>query len=141
MILAKNQDDLIPFEYALKQGARSCVPLLVTPATVAQMRGALGSPLHYAAARGSAEACQLLLRMRDARVNERNSRRETPLFRACCAYPESSETVAVLLKHGADPSLRDAGGRLPVDESDARKYHASSKLLRDHVTKKPSRPV
>ena len=136
MVLATNSDGIIPFEYALKNGARSCVPLLVTPATVAQMRGALGSPLHYAAARGSAETCALLLKMRGTDVNERNARRETPLFRACCAYPEAADTVAVLLQHGADPSLGDAFGRLPVNESDARKYHNTSAMLRAHVLAK-----
>jgi hypothetical protein len=59
------------------------------------VRGVLGSPLHYAAAKGSPEACELLLRMKSDNVNCTNMRGETPLFRACCAYPESAETVKV----------------------------------------------
>ncbi len=135
MILATNDDHLIPLEYALKCGARQCVPLLITPATITQVGSVLGSPLHYAAAKGSPEACALLAKMRCCGINDRNDRGETPLYRACCSYPESAETVETLLKLGADPSLGAKNGKLPVDESDARKYHASSKAIREHLGK------
>jgi hypothetical protein len=37
MILAKNNDDMIPLEYAMKNGSRDVIPLLITPATVKQV--------------------------------------------------------------------------------------------------------
>ncbi len=97
VILARNSDGLIPLEYALKCQSRAVLPILITPVSVAQVRGYLGSPLHYAAAKGSTEACMLLLTL-GANVNELNERRETPIYRACCAYPEAEETVKVICK-------------------------------------------
>lgn len=136
LILATNSDGLVPLEYAFKNGARKVFALLVSPATVAQLRGVMGSPLHYAAAKGATEAVVLLLRMKGENVDERNHRKETPLYRACCAFPEAADTVEVLLKHGADPTIAASDGKTPYQEAIARRYAASAQLINKALAEK-----
>lgn len=64
------------------------------------------TPLHMAAARGYVEKAQLLIRA-GARVNQRKriDAAETPLMEA--AFSGQPGTVRLLLKHGADPTMRD----------------------------------
>jgi len=62
ILLKRNRDNMVAVEYAMKNGSRQVIPLLITPATVSQISGYLGSPLHYAAAKGSPDVCALLLR-------------------------------------------------------------------------------
>jgi hypothetical protein len=128
VILFRNNENMIPLEYALKNQARECVPLLITPATVKQVQEkrlfcfcfscarpdprraglsfALRGRQRLARSRGLAAAnarcrlfcCSVLfcyILFAD-NVNELNERNETPLFRACCAFPESAETVKVI---------------------------------------------
>jgi len=131
LILNVNNENLTAFEYALKNNARKIIPLLVTPATVMQISGYLGSPLHYSAHAGSVEATVLLVKL-GCNVNARNSRGETPLFRACCSYPEATETVKTLLELGADASVVASNGKTAEDEARARRYGMSVTLLEDH---------
>lgn len=130
LVLKKNSDGYTALEYAMRNQSHACIPLLVSPITVRQLRGVMGSPLHFAAERGSREACELLLKM-DAEINQRNARGETPLFRACCAYPEAESAVALFLEWGADFSIKANSGRTAEDEAAARKYYKSVALIKE----------
>jgi ankyrin repeat protein len=129
MMLAKNNDNLSPLEYAFKNNARKCLPILITPLTV-QSIGIMGNPLHYAAAKGSLEGVQLLLNTKEVYVNALNNRNETPLFRACCAYPECADVVKLLLENGADYGLKATSNSTALIEATNRNYRESAALIR-----------
>ena len=75
---------------------------------------ALGmTPLHYMAARGEEEAVKLLLE-RGADPNARaNTNLKTPLHWAV-EYRATLPTIAMLVEHGADPTLNDWKGKTPI---------------------------
>jgi len=124
LILMKNNDNFTALECAMKNGAKSVIPLLVSPLTVQQLQGVMGSPLHWAAACGSVETCALLVKF-GAPLNAKNERGETALFRACCAYPEAADCVKLLLDAGTDYTLKAKSERTAMDEAAARHYNAS----------------
>ena len=121
------------------KNAHSVIPLLATPAVLSGIGtdARLGSPLQYAAAKGEADACKLLLRRgNDMDVNLLNDKRETPLYRACCGYPESVETVQVLLDNGADPFVRSKVDKTARDEAEARKYFECVRIIDEAIESK-----
>lgn len=96
--------------------------------------GALGSALHVAAANGVGEQAVRMLAREAGHVNDLNERNETPLFRACCAYPEAEETVCVLLELGADWTIKATSGKTAYDEADARHYRKSCEAIMRFAT-------
>ena len=132
LLRSRNDGKMTPFEYALKSNARTVQSLLITPATVAAMTDSY--PLHYAATKGSCEAVELLLEKgMGLDVNVINGRGETPLYRACCAYPEAHHVVALLLSRGANLNISAINGKSPRAEAAARQYHRTVKVIDDHI--------
>ena len=76
------------------------------------LRGA--SALHFAAKAGFTGVMEVLLD-NGAPVDARSEKGETPLFYALKAGPRADmvESVALLLAHGADPTLEDKLGKSP----------------------------
>jgi len=68
--------------------------------------------LHYAAGAGNCETISLLLKY-GISVNSMNKRRETALFKA--ALRGRFEAVKLLMGAGADPELKNADGKKPID--------------------------
>lgn len=133
VITMRNGDGLTALEYAVQNNARSCYSLLVSPVTVKAISSVLGNPLHYAAAHGCMEACDILIKIDPWSINELNMRNETPLYRACCAFPECPSVVKLLLNKGADATLKAKCGKTALEEAEARKYVASAKLIRERL--------
>lgn len=135
MICHTNNDGATALDLAMKNRETEVVKLLLNQASASTIReGVLGSPLHAAAAYGIGEGCRLICRT-TADANTLNRRGETPLFRACCAYPETEATVKCLLSLRADPTIRANDGRSPLEEAEARKYTKSAKLIKDALIK------
>lgn len=147
LVQAKNHEGLTALELAMKNNARSLFPILCTSVTVQSLNSPMGTSLHYAAACGCHEAVTLLLQM-GADVNARNRRNETPLFRACCCYPESPETVRAILNYSPDTRLTDNTNTTPLMIADRKDYTESVKLIKQYnsgsfhrtLVKQPERP-
>lgn len=134
---AKNGDGYMALEVAMRGRCHSVIPYLVSPVTVRSLSTTMGSPLHYAASCGCAEACRLLLAL-GANVNATNQRCETALFRACCAYPESPEAVQEILKYHPNTRIRDNDGKLAYDMAVNRKYFEIKNLLDQYEKNVPT---
>eukprot|EP01127_Copromyxa_protea_P009029 TRINITY_DN2096_c0_g1_i3.p1 TRINITY_DN2096_c0_g1~~TRINITY_DN2096_c0_g1_i3.p1 ORF type:complete len:145 (-),score=26.62 TRINITY_DN2096_c0_g1_i3:3-437(-) len=126
---AQNDESQTPLEYAIQSRAEEAALALISPFTSHRIRGVMGSVLHLAADRGLATVCDALIK-NGCLVNERNSREETPLFRACCAYPESPEAVRVFLDHNADTWAQDKFGKTALEMAESRKYWESAELIK-----------
>lgn len=132
LVQYRNIDNLTALELAMKNNARKLFPLLCTSVTVQGLNGPMGSPLHYAAAYGCHEAVKMLLSM-GADVNEMNQRKETPLFRACCCYPESSKTVRTILEFYPDANIQDQTDITPLVMAQRKEYNKSAKLIERYL--------
>jgi GT2 family glycosyltransferase/glycosyltransferase involved in cell wall biosynthesis/ankyrin repeat protein/predicted Zn-dependent protease len=86
-------------------------------------------PLHYAAARGTADVLNLLLD-HGADVNAPGDLGRTPLFHA--ALEGSAEAARLLLDRGAEWAVADASGETPLDAAARRGYEAVAALLERH---------
>lgn len=128
-VLTHNSEGKSALSLAMSNSQRDVVPLLLHSTTLNSLNDSpLGTPLHVAAAVGMASVCRLLVRT-GAFINALNQRHETPIYRACCAYPEAEETVAALLQLGADWDVRANSGASPRDEAAARGYVKTVALL------------
>ncbi len=113
------------------------IPLLLSQGSLRALKGsALGSALHVAAANGLGEQALRMLVLEAGEINQVNHRDETPLYRACCAYPEADETVRVLLELGADWTITADNGKSPLEEAQARLYHLSCTHITDAIAAK-----
>jgi hypothetical protein len=74
-------------------------------------KGPDGTALHYASIIGQVEYIKILLE-NGAKINEKNSRGETPLFLA--AINSNHTLIKGLIDAGADPALADNEGRTPL---------------------------
>lgn len=128
-----NHEGVTALEYAMKTRSKNVYPFLMSPLTVRSIRGVMGSPLHYAADCGAGEACEMLLKL-GCDGNQRNHRGETPLYRACCTYPENSDCVKVFLKYGVNATIVDNGGQSALDMAKARKYFSCVKLIEQYLS-------
>ena len=86
-----------------------------------------GSPLLHAAAAGSDEVVEMLLR-RGARVDYGGSGATTPLHAA--VELTVSTTASILLRSGADPAAKDSSGASPLEIAEGRSNAATCKALR-----------
>lgn len=103
--------------HAARSGEVGAIDALVGAGAV-QAPSAYGStPLHFAATWSNAEATLALLR-HGAAVSPQTIVGETPLHWVAeyAGFPGSSETVAVLLRWGADETMEDAHGCTPGDK-------------------------
>ncbi|KAK2108221.1 Ankyrin repeat and SOCS box protein 18 [Saguinus oedipus] len=97
----------------------------------------LDTPLHVAAQHGLDEHARLYL-SRGARVNARNSRKETALSAACGATRRPDEQgrclrlCALLLRHGAAADTRDEDERSPLHKACSHASHGLVRLLLRH---------
>jgi len=67
------------------------------------------TPLHFAAQSQAARIAEILLQ-HGARVDAMDSCGNTPLGRAVCCYSGNGETIQVLRRFGADPTLKNHSG-------------------------------
>ena len=93
------------------------------------------TPLHTAAAfRADPSAIEILIQA-GADVNLKTPASYggwTPLHGA--AARNSSDIVAVLLKHGADPTAKDARGLTALQVAEQHRFAETAKVLRAHTT-------
>jgi len=97
-----------------EEDGRAAIELLIAHgANVNQVTGVGGmTPLHMAARRGTVGIAEALLAA-GAKVDARDSNRETPLRRAVnCGKPD---VARLLIAHGANPQTQDRFGRSVVD--------------------------
>lgn len=80
------------------------------------------------AASAARHAAMDLLLARGADVNRADGRGLTALHQAFDSHPAGLKTIEILLAHGANPTLRDASGRTPVD--------TARKIARDYGDKR-----
>jgi ankyrin repeat protein len=92
------------------------------------------TPLVLAAYRGHADVVKLLLE-RGAYVNAQEKRNGLSSLSHAVGRGDK-ELVAVLLKHGADPSLKSADGRTALDRAEANGATEIVALLRQAKPKK-----
>lgn len=137
LVRVKNHDGYTALELAMKDRCNGDVVKLLLNHSAAEIiqESPLGSALHAAAAYGLGERCRMLVRTAGD-VNALNRRGETPLYRACCAYPETSETVKTLLALNADPTIAAHDGHTPLDEAVARHYKDSADLIKKFLLKR-----
>jgi ankyrin repeat protein len=83
-------------------------------------------PLHSAAAAQSVPIARLLLE-HGAAVNTRQGGGFTPLMEA--AFNGQSEMVELLVRHGADPSMKDDDGKSAADHARAQGHSALAERL------------
>lgn len=103
--------------HAARSGAVDAIDTLVE-AGAAQMPSAYGSrPLHFAATWAHAEATLALLK-HGAAVSPLTAAGDTPLHWVTeyAGMPGSAETVAVLLRWGADETMQNAHGHTPEEK-------------------------
>eukprot|EP01127_Copromyxa_protea_P020257 TRINITY_DN6741_c0_g1_i2.p1 TRINITY_DN6741_c0_g1~~TRINITY_DN6741_c0_g1_i2.p1 ORF type:complete len:239 (+),score=9.09 TRINITY_DN6741_c0_g1_i2:211-927(+) len=130
LLTLRNSQRQTPLEYAIKTRSEKVITHLISPFT-AHLKSNMGSLLHQAADGGSPSACAALLN-HGYSVDCLNSRGETPLYRACCTYPESPATVKVLLEHNADISIPDMLGKTALNMAESRKYWECAKLIKQY---------
>lgn len=116
---------------AIKANSTSVLPYLISPISAGGLSELMGAPLHFAASYGCGEACRLLLCIGED-INEQNHRDETPIFRACCAYPEADNCVREILKFNPNLELCNHEGKTALDMARARKYEKIIKLIEEY---------
>ena len=104
------------------------------------LRGA--GALHFAAKAGFTEAMEVLLD-NGAPVDGRSEKGETPLFYALKAGPRADmvRSVALLLAHGADPTLEDRLGKSPLGIARRMKRPDKERIVSMFEAASPSVPA
>ena len=95
------------------------------------------SLLHSAVCNNPPEVIELLIK-HGADVNRRcnvNGRHTTPLINACrYRKEESPEIIHLLLRAGADPTIRDAAGKTALDYAQEKGFLQSAEILKQHTS-------
>jgi len=135
LLAMQNRPGLTALDIAMKNRLKQTIPHFLSRVTAqSAVSSRMGSTLHSAAENGCPEVCQALIDL-GGDINKLNERGETPLYRACCSYPEAATTVKLLLSHKADPSIVAKCGNTAFDEATNRKYHTSAQYIKDFQTK------
>jgi ankyrin repeat protein len=69
--------------------------------------------LHVAAEQGATQASKLIIDMAARVINERDSKKQTPLHLA--TLNGHARVIKILMDHGADVYLKDMTGASPID--------------------------
>lgn len=106
--------------------------LAADPAAAHSISGDGWTPLHLAAAFGTAQAADMLLQ-HGAQVDTRsqNAAHNQPLH-AAVALSRNPETISLLLAHGADPNAAQAGGFTPLFSAAASNRRDLAEILISH---------
>nr|XP_002749995.2 ankyrin repeat and SOCS box protein 18 [Callithrix jacchus] len=132
-------EGLAPLHLCRSAASLGCAQALLEHGASVQRAGGTGldTPLHVAAQHGLDEHARLYLG-RGARVNARNSRKETALSAACGATRRPDEQgrclrlCALLLRHGAAADTRDEDERSPLHKACSHASHGLVRLLLRH---------
>jgi ankyrin repeat protein len=134
-IHAENDRGLTPLHIAACNGRTDVVSLLLKRgAEVDAIDDFLKTPLHYAAEAGCREVASLLL-TGGASINKGGHRGKTPLHYAATADEGKGRPMAeLLLRHGADPAMRDDDGTTALDHAVHYQRNLTAEVLRKHQT-------
>jgi ankyrin repeat protein len=100
-----------PLHFAVANDQAPAASLLLERGAGVNARDAFdATPLHLAVRLGNTKMVEWLL-ARKADPNARNATGETPLHGACSPEAIHQKIYEILLKHGADPKIRDRDGR------------------------------
>ena len=119
IVAATMADDVIMVEFLLQRGAHPDMPVSQTVACPgSDMADTIPGEraLHIAARSGKVEIVGLLLQRARANPNATDARGGTPLLAACSSSPVyvCVEVVSLLLMAGANPTLPEENGFLPL---------------------------
>ena len=133
---ARDDNGTTPFLHAAHAGITDLVRLLLNRNADEHARDdSANTALHFAVARGHVEVAQLLLE-RNAGINAQNDEGSTPLHRASEGLKEgSTDTVRLLLDHGADPRVRNLSGKTASEVARGPKQQEIVQLLSQHGAK------
>jgi ankyrin repeat protein len=92
--------------------------------------------LHYASAEGSTDCVRTLLTVRSCDIHSRDSRGTTPLHWAAAANQPS--VLQLLLRRGADRSLRDSDEMTAVEHAEVRGHTECAHILHNYGLRRPS---
>jgi len=132
------RDELTALALAAKEGHKGTVRALIERGADANMSDSYGwTPLHFTASWGRKETAKLLIRQGGADVNSMPVKKKsgaggtTPLIIA--SKGQQVDMINVLLDHGADPSINDAGsGKNPLAIAAQEGFTQSVEALIDH---------
>jgi len=132
------RDELTALALAAKEGHKGTVRALIERGADANMSDSYGwTPLHFTASWGRKETARLLIRQGGANVNAMPIKKKsgtggtTPLIIA--AKGQQVDMINVLLDHGADPSINDAGsGKNPLAIAAQEGFTQSVEALIEH---------
>ncbi|NNM62559.1 MAG: hypothetical protein HKM03_10345 [Steroidobacteraceae bacterium] len=140
-----------PLLSALQSGAQACAQVLIAHGASITATDAAGQSALGAAAMGSSHEIVAQLIGRGADVNGGTAQHTTPLMWAALRRPDPTSSlgesvIELLLRHGADPCLRDEHGMTAADyarqmaftERASRLAAACSTWHREHPRHSPS---
>lgn len=109
----RDKDGFAALELAAVLPDGECLEVLLAAGADPNLRGHTGGNALHAV--GSVAGCAALV-AKGADVNRRDGGGLTPLHCACLR--DDAAVADFLLRHGADPEMRDARGRTPADLTD-----------------------
>lgn len=113
LVFSKDDDGKTPLHYALTQGQKDVVELLLARKVDVNARDKDGgTPLYYAAKYGNKDVVELLL-AKKAEVDAKNNDGETPLYAAASSREYTVEQSSVTPANGGDLSKAQPGSTVP----------------------------
>ena len=110
-INCKNKQDNTPLHYAAKANKSAVTELMKSQKIEINCRNDKGdTPLNWASFENNKDAAEELLKHKDVQVNATNLAGQTPHHHA--AVYCDAEYLKLLLRHGADLSIKDKSGRI-----------------------------
>jgi ankyrin repeat protein len=138
-IHASDKRGYVPLHGAAGSGAVGMLDVLLEKGANVNVRSEAGEiPLHLAAHMAACPAATRLIEA-GAQVNSQAKNGETPLHYAARGWAKDTQlakVITLLLKHGANPDIKDKAGRTPLDVA-KRRLRGNAAILRALAAPKP----